>query len=63
MYKETDLATASIHYNNGEWVRVGNEEDFWTVNKEFEDGRKLSEIAYRFKQYYDGEVKFYITIK
>jgi hypothetical protein len=61
MFKEVDFNTASLEYENGKWVRIGESpEHCWSVNREFNDGKTLEEVVERYKQYYDPPVKYFI---
>lgn len=62
MEMKVDFRTACLHYANNEWVTIGSSPDNgWNCKKEY-GAENLSYEVYRYKQYYDGEINFYINV-
>lgn len=63
MMKEISYETARYNYFAGNWVCIGtSQEEFWSVNKSHHPKQNLEDIMERYKQYYDGDIKFYVQI-
>lgn len=61
-WKEVNFKTANRYYNAGGYVRIGSSPDnCWSINNKFEEGKSLEYVVNRYKQYNDGEIKFFVN--
>jgi hypothetical protein len=59
MYRELTEREASYNYSLGTTIIIGEKpEEGWSVNKSM-GNKPLSYHVERYKQYYDGEIKFF----